>query len=427
MAFYNVKELKLKKVLAVILLTAVAFGNACASSDEDKTILTVWNMPSASDNLHKQLWDEETAYFEKINPGVKINGISREFKPQEFVSVMASGKGPDVVRIPITALPSMAKYGFLSRLNDLTDKWTQKDYMPPIMWQSVKTGDDIYGIPYDSYFTTLFYRKDIFEKCGISRPPATWQELINCSEEINKKMPGTWGIALPPDMFYFIDFIWQSGGDVYSKEKLNLNNPGVVKALKFWHSLKWEHNAMPPQDIFYESDVEQLFSAGKTAMMLGVAKQLPAMARRYNLDISQVEIVPLPAGDTGVQAWHAGGDAFIINSGISPEKKKIAWEYIQNMISPLNQLGRFMRMKELNMIIFPGDFSCATNLINRPEFSNVKGLLSFAQAEPTYYKWPMISEDFDRYVLEKIFINKEVDYDQLLYDFMERVNKEYNE
>jgi ABC-type glycerol-3-phosphate transport system substrate-binding protein len=417
----------LKKALVLLLLIAGVSAFAFASDTADETTLTVWNMPSASDKLHKQLWDEETSYFEKMNPGVSVKGISREYKPQEFVSVMASGKGPDVARIPITALPAMAKYGFLAKLNDLTDKWTQKDYMPAIMWQSVKTGDDIYGIPYDSYFTTLFYRKDIFEKCGISGPPATWQDLITYSEAINKKMAGTWGIALPPDMFYFIDFIWQAGGDIYLNGKLNLNNPGVIKALKFWNSLKWKYNVMPPQNIFYEYDVEQLFSAGKIAMMLGVAKDLPVMARRYNLDISQVEIVPLPAGDTGVQAWHAGGDAFIINNGISPEKKKVAWAYIQNLISPLNQLGRFMRMKELNMIIFPGDFSCATNLINRPEFSKVKGLFTYAQAEPTYYKWPMVREDFNTYVLEKIFINKDVDYDQTLYDFMERMKKDYNE
>jgi len=321
----------------------------------------------------------------------------------------------------------MAKYGFLSKLNEFTGGWNQKDYMPSIMWESVKVGDDIYGIPYDSYFTTLFYRKDIFDKCGLTGPPKTWNDIILYSDIINKKFPDTWGIALPPDIFYFIDFIWQAGGDVVSGGKINLNNPGVIKALKFWSSLKFKYNAMPPQNILYDSDIEQLFSAGKIAMMPGVAKRLPVMARRYGLDISQVEIVPLPAGDGGVQAWHAGGEAFIINDTISPEKKKLAFEYIKHRLSPLTQLSRFMRMKELNMIIFPGDFSCATNLINRPEFANVKGLLSYAHAEPTYYKWPMIREDFNRYVLEKIFTDRDVDYNQVLFDFMERVKKEYNE
>jgi hypothetical protein len=79
------------------------------------------------------------------------------------------------------------------------------------------------------------------------------------------------------------------------------------------------------------------------------------------------------------------------------------------------------------MIIFPGDFSCATNLINMPEFAKVKGLLAYAHPEPTFTKWPMIKEDFNRYVLEKIFISKEVDFEGVLYEFKERVKREYDE
>jgi multiple sugar transport system substrate-binding protein len=412
-------------IAALFILFTAQF--VCSQDGDGAVELTVWNMPSSADSLQLKVWQEETDTFEKMYPGVTVKGISREFKPQEFVSVMASGKGPDVIHIPISALPSMAQYGFLAVLNNETANWNQKDYMPSVMWNAVKAGNDTYGIPYDSYFTTMFYRKDIFDKCGINEAPQTWQDIIKDSNIINKKMADTWGIAFPPDMSVFIDFIWQAGGDVNSGGKINFNNSGVIKALTFWHDLKWKYNAMPPQNIYYDSDVEQLFAAGKIAMMPGVAKRLPVMARRYGLDISKVEIVPLPAGDTGVKAWHTGGEAFVINAGISPEKKKIAWKYIENRLSPLTQLSRFMRMKELNMVIFPGDFSCATNLVNRPEFANVKGLISFARTEPTSYKWPMIKEDFNRYVLEKVFINSEVDYNQVLFDFMERVKSEYNE
>jgi ABC-type glycerol-3-phosphate transport system substrate-binding protein len=299
--------------------------------------------------------------------------------------------------------------------------------MPSIMWNSVNVGGSIYGIPYDSYFTALFYRKDIFRKCGIDKAPENWHDIVAYSRIINEKLKTVWGIAFAPDMFNFMDFIWQAGGDFYNDGKLTLNAPSVIKALKFWHDLKWLDVVMPPQNVLYEYDVEQYFATGKIAMMTGVANRLPVMARRYGLDLSDVEIVPLPAGDTGIKAWHAGGDAFIINSGISEEKKKIAWEYIKYVLSPLNQLWKWKRMKELNMVIFPGDFSCATNLINMPEFAKVKGLLAYAHPEPTFVKWPMIKEDFNRYVLEKVFIEKEMDFEGTLYEFGERIKKEYNE
>ncbi|MCX8094326.1 MAG: hypothetical protein N3E50_09215, partial [Candidatus Goldbacteria bacterium] len=64
-------------------------------------ILNVWNMPIEADRLQRQVWDEEVKQFEQTYNTIKIKGIAREYKPQEFVSVMASGKGPDIVRIPI--------------------------------------------------------------------------------------------------------------------------------------------------------------------------------------------------------------------------------------------------------------------------------------------------------------------------------------
>lgn len=388
-------------------------------------VLNVWNMPVEADRLQRQIWDEEVKMFEEFNNIVKINGIAREYKPQEFVSVMASGKGPDIVRIPIAAIPLMAKYGFLARLNDWTNDWAQKDYMPAIMWNSVNVEGNIYGIPYDSFFTTLFYRRSIFEKCGINSPPENWDEVIEYSKIINKNLKNVWGIALQSDMFVFMDFIWQYGGDFYENNEITLDNPSVAKVLKFWHDIKWRHKITPPQNIFYDYDVEQLFSMGKIAMMVGVANKLPKMARRYGLDLNDVEIIPLPEGPNKIKAWHAGGDAFIINAWIPEERKKIAWKYIEFVLSPLNQLWKWKRMKELKMIIFPGDFSCATNLINMPEFEKVKGLLEYAHSEPTFYKWPMIKEDFNKYILEKIFIEKGIDYEALLYDFSVRIKKEY--
>ena len=386
------------------------------------TELTVWNMPTGADIQYRELWDESVKDFQVRNPRIRIKGISREFTPQEFVSVMASGKGPDIARIPVTAIPAMARYGFLAELTPYTEMWMQKDFMPRIMWDSVNVEGKIFGIPYDSYFTALFYRKDIFEKCGLNDYPRTWNDILEYSKIINSRMKGVWGIALQPDLFYFIDFIWQAGGGIYENDRINLNTPAVLKALNFWLSLK-NQGALPPQAITYESDVEQLFATGKTAMMIGVAKRLPVMKRRYGLDMSAVEIVPLPAGNDGIQAWHAGGEAFIINSGLPNQERKRAWRFIEHVSSPAHQLWLWVTMKRKEMIIFPGDFSPATNLINMPEFAKVKGLFEYAHTEPLAAGWPMIKEDFNRYVLERVFAEKDPDISGILSDFDEKMKE----
>ncbi|MBN2754826.1 MAG: sugar ABC transporter substrate-binding protein [Candidatus Goldbacteria bacterium] len=413
----------MKNFFKILISAVMFFASFCLYAEE----LTVWNMPADADTLQKKVWNEGIKSFESNNLDIKVRGISREYKPQEFVSVMASGKGPDVVRIPITAVPVMAKHGFLADLSGYTADWIQKDYMPKIMWDSVDINGKIYGVPYDSFFTVMFYRKDIFDRCGITKAPETWEDIIKYSAIINSKTGDVYGIGLQPDMFYFVDFIWQAGGSVFTGGKLALNEPAVAQALKFWHALKWKYRATPPTDILYEADVEQLFSSGKIAMMPAVAKRLPVMARRYGLDMKNVEIVPLPAGPQGIKAWHAGGEAFIVNSSISPSKKDKAWRYIQYELSPPAQLGKYIRMKNLQLPIFPGDFSCATNLINMPEFANIKGLFEYAHIEPPLYEWPMIKEDFNRSVLEKIFTNREVDFEGVIYEFEKKIKAEYNE
>src|SRR6056297_1598108 len=118
-----------------------------------------------------------------------------------------------------------------------------------------------------------------------------------------------------------------------------------------------------------------------------------------------------------------------MNSDMPDIKKKYAWSYIEYVLSPPYQLWKWVRMNRLRektgMVIFPGDFSSATNLINMKEFENVKGLLAFAQTEPTFYKWPMIKEDFNRYVLEKIFSEKNADIEKTLYEFSGWIEEEY--
>jgi ABC-type glycerol-3-phosphate transport system substrate-binding protein len=406
----------------VIAFMLAAFGAVFAAAE---TTLTVWNMPPEADAMYKQLWDEAVTNFEKLNPGIRINGISREYKPQEFVSVMASGKGPDIARIPISALPVMARYGFLAPLDRYAQNWFVKDFMPEIMWNSVKSKDRIFGIPNDSYFTVLFYRKGIFQAAGVTKTPETWQDIIEISERVHRTDKNVWGIALQCDLFYFIDFIWQAGGYILKDGVIDFKNPGVVKAARFWHDLKWKYGAMPPQNVFYDYDVEQLFSTGKTAMMVGVSKRLPVMARRYGLDINDVEIVPLPAGPEGIKAWHVAGEAYVINAAISPEKKELAWKYIEDALNPFNQLIKWQRMKELGMKSFPEDFSCATKVENMPEFMRVKNLMEFASIEPTMHVWPMVKEDFNKQVLEKIMTTKIPDIEQVLYDFDKHVRARY--
>ena len=158
----------------------------------------------------------------------------------------------------------------------------------------------------------------------------------------------------------------------------------------------------------------QLFAMGQVAMMPGVANQMPELISRYGMKAEDLIIAPLPAGPTGLKASHAGGDYFIINARTEGPARKAAWDYIQHVLSPLNQLAKWDQMKKRQIPIFPGAFSVATNLVNQPEFKLVKDAISYARVEPHVENWPRIKDHLESMVLQRAMTDPDADLPKLL-------------
>ncbi len=141
----------MNKIIWVLLLAALALGlsqfllreNHKVLQDKLVTHLTVWNMPPKSLPLDRQLWDETVARFEAANPDIKIEGVERDYQPEEFITVMAGGKGPDVVKVWVGAIQTLANLGFLQPVDAYIQNWPQKDYIKPVLWESTKVSDHL--------------------------------------------------------------------------------------------------------------------------------------------------------------------------------------------------------------------------------------------------------------------------------------------
>jgi len=93
------------------------------------------------------------SYLSHSGHAVVVKGVSRDYIQQQFVTVMAGGKGPDVVHVWVGALPTLAREGFLAPLDKDVAAWDQKDLIPDIFWEPSRTPQGLVGVPYDSYFT----------------------------------------------------------------------------------------------------------------------------------------------------------------------------------------------------------------------------------------------------------------------------------
>jgi ABC-type glycerol-3-phosphate transport system substrate-binding protein len=395
--------------------------------------LVIWNQPPEVRPAERQLWDEEAANFAlAYGKGLTVRAISRPFIQQQFVSVMASGKGPDVAHIWVGALPTLARQGLLAPLDAEIAPWDQRDLIPPVLWEPAKLDGKLYGVPRDSYFYVLLIRRDLYVKAGLDpeHPPATWDELASAAKTLTNQAKGVAGFAFTPTAEGFMDFVWQAGGELLrtdadgSVHPAFHENPGIT-AMSFLRRLRFEDGVMQPNPLASKDELAQLFALGKVAMMMGVPNQMPDLISRYGLKAEDLILAPLPAGPTGIQATHAGGDYYVVNAQSSPEHKAAAWAYIRHVLSPLNQLRRWTRLNELKVPIFPGAFATTAQLNNLPQFKLVQDSLNVAKSEPYLTNWPLIKDHLETTLLQKLFVTRDADVEGLLKQAAEEVQELY--
>ena len=82
-------------------------------------------------------------------------------------------------------------------------------------------------------------------------------------------------------------------------------------------------------------------------------------------------------------------------------------------------------MKKHRMPIFPGAFSVATRLLNMPEFALVKEALGYARTEPHVADWPLVKDQLDTQVLERVFTDPEADVEEILMEAAAGIQESY--
>lgn len=399
-----------------MLLLLLATG---PSTQLDAAAITVWNQPAEARAAERRLWDEEAAAFSRAS-GVKVRPISRPYIQQQFVSVMASGKGPDVAHIWVGALPTLARQGLLAPLDAEVGGWDQRDFIPPVLWKAATVDGRLYGVPRDSHVYVLLVRRDRWVAAGLDPavPPADWAALAAAARRMTRPSLGIAGFGFGPTAESFMDFVWQAGGELMREEGGRTRaafheNPGIT-ALSFLRGLRFEAGVMQPNPLASRDELAQLFAMGQVAMLMGVAGQMPDLINRYGLKAEDLLLFPLPAGPTGLRATHAGGDYFVVNAAAPPAARRAAFAYIQAVLSPLNQLFRWRRMRELSIPVFPGAFSTTAQLNNLPEFKLVQDSLNVARPEPYLPNWPLIKDHIETTLLQRVFTDRRAEVETLL-------------
>jgi multiple sugar transport system substrate-binding protein len=268
--------------------------------------------------------------YEAIHPNVKINRTKIGFPDfhAKLLQAAATGKFPDIAAIDNADVPLFASQGALADMTQYLEAWPEKDQYLPAVLQSTKYNGKNFGIPFRSNTTALWYNQDAFTEAGITKAPATWEELRTDAKKLtNSKRSGICFSAAPTEegTFTFLPMLWQGGGDVPS-----IGDAGTVAALNYVKNLVNVDKSAPKSVLTWgQSDVGEQFGAGTCAMQLNGPWVL-ASARKGKFKFATA---PWPSGPAGT-ASPLGGEVWAV--GKSTKSTAAVWDVLSWMSDPKN-------------------------------------------------------------------------------------------
>lgn len=175
------------KILIIILLvfTLLASGSVAA----EKVKLSFWNMPFVTQEVspkYVNLWEQDA---KTQLPNYEIDNFygPGKYKDQrdKFLLQAKTGK-PDVIEGLLEDTAVYVNNDIIEPLDSYFAQWEDSSQFVESTLEPLTINGKLYGIPYNTNARALIYRKDIFEKFGLSLPK-TWDELIATARTITEK------------------------------------------------------------------------------------------------------------------------------------------------------------------------------------------------------------------------------------------------
>jgi len=157
--------------------------------------------------------------FNKVHPDVKVTFERQQWTGivEKLTTALSSSDSPDVVELGNTQAQAFEAAGALEDLTAQKAALGGDDLLQSLVEAGTYDGK-FYGVPYYAGDRVVLYRKDLFEKSGITSVPTTIDELMAAATKLkadNASTPNFSGMYLPgKNWFAALPFIWVEGGDI---------------------------------------------------------------------------------------------------------------------------------------------------------------------------------------------------------------------
>jgi multiple sugar transport system substrate-binding protein len=290
------KKIKVATGLALalsMLLTACSSGSSSsdsAATDSGESVTVQFNILGYSPNTPK-LFQEAIDDFEAANPNIKVELTNGTWDTayEKILSWVKSGDTPDITVLGPKWLPDLYELDALQPFDDYASPELLGNFSESLLAPLRKDGKQ-YSLPEALSTRMMLYRKDLYDKAGVTTPPKTWDEFKTALTKI-KATGDADGFSLQASgdetIWYYAYFMLGAGGDfVNASGDWAVNQPANVEALQFQLDLvNGELTNSNPAGVDQDS-VQALFTSGKTATYWGPPWILPGIDAALQPNVS---------------------------------------------------------------------------------------------------------------------------------------------
>ncbi len=344
---------KFKKLMAILLVAALALTlAACGSSDDsseaaeaeetseavveteateaEPITISFWTVFTGSDG---DILREIVADYNETNTDgitVEIDIMDNDTLQSKLPTAISTGTGPSFVLVGIEYVEEYVKNGML---DDIDDFWEvtgldSSNFYDNVLAKSYVDGVQ-YGVPMQYNLQYLYYNKDSFEEAGLDpdTPPTTLDELEEYAIALTDASNGKYGLGLGSDYGYYVDYLWANGGDVIdtaTDENLLMSDANI-------ETLTWLQNlyneGVSPAGAT-AAEIDTMFQSGQVAM---------CMAGPWNINgLNELGmnygICGMPGGSDGAYSGE-GGCCYMLPAGTDEATKEAAYKFMAYWLS----------------------------------------------------------------------------------------------
>ena len=261
----------MKKIIALLLVLVMALSLvACGNKADEKVTLNV--IAAQYGGKTADWWVGFEKDFEAANENIDlVVDVVSWNDIYTVVNTRISNNGaPDILNIDVFA--DYQADGLLLPAQDFVSEETYAKFYPAFLEQSVVDGT-VWAVPDLASARALYYNADILAAAGVE-VPTTWAELKAACEAIKAYDANIypWGVDMTTDegQACFAYYAWTNGGGfVDASGNWTLNSAENVEAANYVLDLVASGltNTSPATETRY--DLQEMFAAGKLAMMIG--------------------------------------------------------------------------------------------------------------------------------------------------------------